>query len=153
MVKNGEIIAAAEEEKFTRQSQNSFPVNASMFCLQEAGIVIAQVDYVVFYDKPVLKFDRILASYIHTAPIGVSSFIQSIPLWLKSKLWIEDQMRKELGYQNAVLFTEHHQFDAASAFYPSPFKEAAIITVDGVGEWATTAIGAGTGNEIKLLRK
>jgi carbamoyltransferase len=154
LVKNGEIIAAAEEERFTRyKGDNNFPINAILFCFHEAGIVIDNVDYVVFYDKPILKFDRILASYIHTAPIGVASFIKSIPLWLKSKLWTEDQISKELGYKNEVLFTEHHQSHAASAFYPSPFREAAIITVDGVGEWATTAIGVGKGNEIKLLRK
>lgn len=154
VVKNGEIIACAEEERFTRKKgDSSFPLNAVYYCLDEAGIGIEDVQHVVFYDKPVLKFDRIIASYIHSAPRGLVSFLKAIPLWLKSKLWIEDIIRKELQYKNEVLFTEHHQSHAASAFFPSPFKDGAIITVDGAGEWATTAIGSGSGNKLKLIKK
>jgi carbamoyltransferase len=154
ILKNGEIIAAAEEERFTRKKGDSgFPLHAIHYCLDTAGIDITQVDQVVFYDKPILKFDRIIASYIHTAPKGLRSFLMAVPLWLKSKLWLEDLITRELHYPKEVLFTEHHQSHAASAFFPSPFQEAAIITVDGAGEWATTTIGAGRDNQIKLLKK
>lgn len=121
--------------------------------MSTAGIGVNDLSNVVFYDKPVLKFDRILASYIHSAPKGVRSFIQAVPLWLKSKLWVEDIIKKELRYKKDILFTEHHQAHAASTFFPSPFEKAAIITVDGVGEWATTTIGIGNGNKISLLKK
>jgi len=154
ILKNGEIIAAAQEERFTRiKGDSEFPINSIEYCLKEAGIKSNRLNYVVFYDKPILKFDRILASYIHTAPKGLLSFIKAIPLWLKKKLWLEDLIRKELIYDGEVLFTEHHQSHAASAFFPSPFKNAAILTVDGAGEWTTTTIGIGKGNKIKLLKK
>lgn len=154
IIKNGDIIACAEEERFTRKKgDNSFPLNAVHYCLKEAGIGIDELHHVVFYDKPVLKFDRIIASYIHSAPRGLASFLKAIPLWLKDKLWVEDIICKELNYKNNILFTEHHQSHAASAFFPSPFKEAAIITVDGAGEWATTTIGCGSDNNIKLIKK
>ncbi|NLY44124.1 MAG: carbamoyltransferase [Clostridiaceae bacterium] len=154
ILRNGEIIACAEEERFTRKKGDySFPINAVNYCLDEAGIDADDLDHVVFYDKPVLKFDRIIASYIHSAPRGLASFLKAIPLWLKSKLWVEDIIRKELKYNKHILFTEHHQSHAASAFFPSPFEEAAIITVDGAGEWATTTIGLGSGNSIKLIKK
>ncbi len=154
LVRNGEIIAAAQEERFSRKKGDaSFPVRAIEYCLKEGGIRAEEVDHVVFYDKPVLKFDRILASYIHSAPKGLLSFLKAVPLWLKSKLWVEDTICKELKYKKEVLFTEHHQSHAASAFFPSPFEKAAVITIDGAGEWITTTIGAGEGNKIKLLKK
>ena len=149
---NGQIIAAAQEERFTRKKADaSFPINAINFCLDYANIKISDIDEVVFYDKPILKFDRILASYLHTAPLGIRSFFKAIPLWLREKLWVEDQIKKDLKYDKDILFTQHHQSHAASAFYPSPFNEAAILTVDGAGEWTTTAISYGNGNKLDIL--
>lgn len=149
---NGEIIAAAQEERFTRKKADaSFPINAINFCLDYANIKISDIDEVVFYDKPILKFDRILASYLHTAPLGIRSFFKAIPLWLREKLWVEDQIKKDLKYDKDILFTQHHQSHAASAFYPSPFDEAAVLTVDGAGEWTTTAISYGNGNKLDIL--
>lgn len=149
---NGEIIAAAQEERFTRKKADaSFPIEAIKFCLNYAGIKISDINEIVFYDKPILKFDRILASYLHTAPLGIRSFLKAIPLWLREKLWIEDQIKKDLMYEKDILFTQHHQSHAASAFYPSPFNEAAILTVDGAGEWATTAVSLGNGNKLDIL--
>ena len=149
---NGEIIAAAQEERFTRKKADaSFPINAINFCLSYANIEISDIAEVVFYDKPILKFDRILASYLHTAPLGIRSFFKAIPLWLREKLWVEDQIKKDLKYDKDILFTQHHQSHAASAFYPSPFNEAAILTVDGAGEWTTTAISYGNGNKLDIL--
>ncbi|MBN2656571.1 MAG: carbamoyltransferase [Spirochaetales bacterium] len=154
LLKNGEISAAAQEERFSRRKGDSrFPLEAVKYCLEEASISIEDVDHIVFYDKPILKFDRILASYIHRAPLGVRSFVKSIPLWLKSKLWVEANVQKALGTKKDILFAEHHQSHSASAFYPSPFDEAVIVTVDGVGEWATTTIGVGSGNRLDLLKK
>ena len=149
---NGQIIAAAQEERFTRKKADaSFPINAINFCLDYANIKISDIDEVVFYDKPILKFDRILASYLHTAPLGIRSFFKAIPLWLREKLWVEDQIKKDLKYDKDILFTQHHQSHAASAFYPSPFNEAAILTVDGAGEWTTTAISYGNENKLDIL--
>ena len=149
---NGQIIAAAQEERFTRKKADaSFPINAINFCLDYANIKISDIDEVVFYDKPILKFDRILASYLHTAPLGIRSFFKAIPLWLREKLWVEDQIKKDLKYDKDILFTQHHQSHAASAFYPSPFDEAAVLTVDGAGEWTTTAISYGNGNKLDIL--
>lgn len=149
---NGEIIAAAQEERFTRKKADaSFPINAINFCLSYANIEINEIDEVVFYDKPILKFDRILASYLHTAPLGIRSFFKAIPLWLREKLWVEDQIKKDLKYDKDILFTQHHQSHAASAFYPSPFNEAAVLTVDGAGEWTTTAISYGNENKLDIL--
>lgn len=152
VIGNGEIIAAAQEERFTRiKGDASFPINAVDFCLEYAGINISDVDEVVFYDKPILKFDRILASYLHTAPLGIRSFLKAVPLWLREKLWTEDQIKKDLKYDKDVLFTQHHQSHAASAFYPSPFEDAAILTIDGAGEWTTTAVSYGHANKIDIL--
>ena len=149
---NGQIIAAAQEERFTRKKADaSFPINAINFCLSYANIEINEIDEVVFYDKPILKFDRILASYLHTAPLGIRSFFKAIPLWLREKLWVEDQIKKDLKYDKDILFTQHHQSHAASAFYPSPFDEAAVLTVDGAGEWTTTAISYGNENKLDIL--
>ena len=151
LVRDGEIIAAAQEERFTRKKHDfNFPTNAVEYCLKEAGISAEELDYVGFYDKPFIKFERILYSYLAYAPIGIKSFFKSIPLWIKQKLFIRDIIRKELGYRGKVLFPEHHESHAASAFYPSPFSEAAILTVDAVGEWATTSYGIGKDNDINI---
>ena len=151
LVKDGEVIAAAQEERFTRKKHDfSFPSNAVEYCLKEAGINAKELDYVGFYDKPFIKFERILYSYIAYAPIGIKSFFKSIPLWIKQKLFIRDIIKKELGYTGKVLFPEHHESHAASAFYPSPFSEAAILTVDAVGEWTTTSYGIGKENDISI---
>lgn len=154
LLKNGEIVAAAQEERFSRtKGDASYPAAAVDYCLRHAGIGVADLAEVVFYDKPILKFDRILSSFVHDAPKGLRTFIKAIPVWAKEKLWTESAVCKELGYDRPLLFTEHHQSHAASAFYPSPFEKAAILTVDGAGEWATTTIGVGEGESIRLLKK
>lgn len=152
LVRDGEIIAAAQEERFTRKKHDhSFPINAVKYCLYEAGIAASDLDHVVFYDKPLQKFERLLETYLDYAPAGIRSFLQAMPLWLKEKLWIREQIAREAGFAGTVLFTEHHESHAASAFFPSPFESAAILTIDGVGEWATGSFGAGKGNRIDLL--
>jgi carbamoyltransferase len=155
LVRDGEIAAAAQEERFSRVKHDwRFPARAVDYCLREAGIGAADLDAVVFYDKPFLKFERILETYMATAPAGIGSFMQSVPLWIKRKLWMKSVIEDALkGYGGRVLFTEHHRAHAASAFFPSPFREAAIVTADGVGEWATTSIGMGRGNRIALLKE
>ena len=171
LVRDGEIIAAAQEERFTRIKHDyNFPVHAARYCLKEAGITAEQLDYVGFYDKPLLKFDRLLETYLDYAPAGFRSFLKSMPLWMKEKLWMPDLIRTEMAKANGIederaakkagkkfewklLFGDHHESHAASAFYPSPFEEAAILTIDGVGEWATSSIGVGKGNEITLLKE
>ena len=141
LVVDGDIKAAAQEERFTRKKHDfEFPSNAANYCLSSQGLKIEDVDYVVFYDKPVLKFDRLLETYLTTAPKGFTSYAKALPLWLKHKLWIPEQIKRELDYKGEILFTEHHQSHAGSAFYPSPFKEAAILTIDGVGEWTTNSV-------------
>ena len=152
LVKDGEIVAAAQEERFTRKKHDfSFPTHAIEYCLREARITPQDLAYVVFYDKPLIKFERILQTYFAYAPIGIRSFLMAIPLWLREKLWIPDLIRKELGYDGKILFTEHHESHAASAFYPSPYEKAAFLTMDGVGEWATTSYGIGDGNKLEML--
>ena len=171
LVVDGEIVAAAQEERFTRiKHDHNFPVHAVRYCLKEAGIGAEQLDQVGFYDKPLLKFDRLLETYLDYAPSGFRSFLKAMPLWMKEKLWMPDLIRTELARANGeddqrrakkagkkfewkLLFGDHHESHAASAFYPSPFEEAAILTIDGVGEWATSSIGIGKGNEITLLRE
>ena len=171
LVADGEILAAAQEERFTRiKHDHNFPVNAARYCLQEAGITAEQLDFVGFYDKPLLKFDRLLETYLDYAPAGFASFLKAMPLWMKEKLWMPDLIRTEMAkatgiederaakkagkkFEWKLLFGDHHESHAASAFYPSPFEEAAILTVDGVGEWATSSIGIGKGNEITLLKE
>ncbi|MCQ9206640.1 MAG: carbamoyltransferase [Omnitrophica bacterium] len=151
---DGEILAAAQEERFSRKKHDSrFPKSAIDFCLKEAGISIKDVQYVAFYDKPFIKFERILETYLAYAPFGIASFIKAIPLWIKKKLWMRELIKQELGYDGKIIFPEHHQSHAASAFFPSPFKEAAILTVDGVGEWATASFGVGSGNSIMLKKE
>ncbi|MEE8525375.1 MAG: carbamoyltransferase [Thermoanaerobaculia bacterium] len=152
---DGEIVAAASEERFTRIKHDAeFPAKALDFCLGEAAITAADLDFVAFYDKPYLKFERILETYIASAPKGLPSFLQALPLWIKKKLFIPDLIHKSLpGFAGKMLFSEHHESHAASAFYPSPFEEAAFLTVDGVGEWATTSFGVGRGHEIEILKE
>jgi carbamoyltransferase len=152
LVRDGEIVAAAQEERFTRKKHDHrFPRHAAEYCLREGGIDASRLDCVAFYDKPLLKFERLLQTYQNFAPSGFRSFLMAMPLWLKQKLFLPSVIRKELGYDGEVLFTEHHESHAASAFYPSPFQEAAILTLDGVGEWTTTSYGVGRGSEIELL--
>src|SRR5437899_6554086 len=153
LVRDGEIVAAAQEERFTRKKHDaSFPRNAVAYCLREAGISGAELDYVGFYDKPLLKFERLLENYCGVAPKGLRSFLTAMPIWLKEKLFTRDEIRKALGgYAGPVLFAEHHESHAASAFYPSPFAEAAVLTMDGVGEWATSSYGVGRGKDLELL--
>jgi carbamoyltransferase len=152
LVRDGEIIAAAQEERFTRKKQDHrFPSEAVNFCLRQGGITVSDLEYVTFYDKPLQKFERLLETYLDYAPSGIRSFIKAMPLWLKEKLWIGDMVSKSLEYEGKVLFTEHHESHAASAFFPSGFESAAILTIDGVGEWATSSYGYGKGNEVHLL--
>jgi carbamoyltransferase len=153
LVVNGEIVAAAQEERFTRvKHDHSFPSNAIAYCLREAGLEPRDITYVGFYDKPFLKFERILETYLAFAPSGFRSFLKAMPLWLRQKLHLPREIRRELAgeYRRRIVFTEHHESHAASAFFPSPFEEAAILTLDGVGEWATASFGVGQGNHIEL---
>lgn len=157
LVRDGEIIAAAQEERFSRKKHDHrFPSQAVAYCLREAGISASELDHVVFYDKPFQKFERLLETYIDYAPSGIRSFLQAMPLWLREKLWIADRITSDLAsdghrYDGQVLFTEHHESHAASAFFPSPFESAALLTIDGVGEWATSSYGRGQGNRLDLL--
>ena len=159
LVEDGMIVAAAQEERFTRVKHDSdFPRHAVRYCLAEAGISGRGLDAVVFYDKPILKFHRILETYLGVAPRGLRSFLQALPIWTREKLWILPRIQDSLracGVEPPakVHFTEHHEAHAASAFYPSPFAEAAILTMDGVGEWATSSIGVGEGNRIRILKE
>jgi carbamoyltransferase len=171
LVIDGEIVAAAQEERFTRiKHDHRFPVQAARYCLSEANLTARDLDYVGFYDKPLLKFDRLLETYLDYSPSGFTSFLKSMPLWMSEKLWMPDLIRTELAkadgedderqakkngkkFEWKLLFGDHHESHAASAFYPSPFEEAAILTIDGVGEWATSSIGTGKGNELTLLQE
>lgn len=154
IVQDGRIVAAAQEERFTRKKHDaSFPKHAVAWCLQETGLPINAINYVAFYDKPWLKFERLLETYLAFAPLGITSFLQAIPLWLKEKFWMKNNILRELNYQGTLLFPEHHESHAASAFYPSPFQEAAFLTIDGVGEWATASYGIGQGNRIQILEE
>lgn len=151
LLRDGELVAAAHEERFTRKRHDSaLPVEAVGYCLREAGIGIGDVDYLVFYDKPLIKFERILTTYLATFPRSLPSFSKAIPLWLKEKLFVPKTIERGLGFEGPLLFAEHHQSHAASAFLPSPFEEAAILTIDGVGEWATATQGVGRGNSFEL---
>ena len=175
LVVDGEIVAAAQEERFTRvKHDHRFPSHAARYCLREANLTASDLDFVGFYDKPLLKFDRLLETYLDYCPAGFSSFLKSMPLWMSEKLWMPDLIRTELAKADGevdgevderearkngkkfpwkLLFGDHHESHAASAFYPSPFEEAAILTIDGVGEWATSSIGIGKGNELTLLQE
>jgi len=161
IVSNGEVIAAAQEERFTRKKHDpGFPANAVRFCLDYAGCSLDKLDAIAFYDKPLLKFERLLETYYAFTPRGINSFITAIPVWLKEKMFLKRLLQEELSRIEAyntrkvkLLFPEHHLSHAASAFYPSPFEEAAILTVDGVGEWATASISHGRGKDIRILRE
>jgi len=175
LVIDGDIVAAAQEERFTRvKHDHRFPLHAARYCLREANLTASDLDFVGFYDKPLLKFDRLLETYLDYCPAGFSSFLKSMPLWMSEKLWMPDLIRTELAKAGGeedgevderqakkngkkfawkLLFGDHHESHAASAFYPSPFEEAAILTIDGVGEWATSSIGIGKGNELTLLQE
>lgn len=171
LVVDGEIVAAAQEERFTRRKHDHhFPTNAVRYCLSEAGLTVDALDYVSFYDKPLLKFERLLETYLDYAPAGFPSFLKAMPAWMKEKLWMSDLISTEMArvegledkkeikrrvksFAWKLLFGDHHESHAASAFYPSPFEEAAILTLDGVGEWATSSIGLGRGNEVELLKE
>jgi carbamoyltransferase len=152
ILRDGDIVAAAQEERFTRRKGDAgFPTHAVEYCLREAGIPISEVDWVGFYDKPLLKFERILETYLAIAPRGLPSFLKAGPLWIKEKVFTDRQLRDSLQFGGELLYAEHHESHAASAFFPSPFEEAAILTIDGVGEWATAAIGVAHGNDFELI--
>ncbi len=152
LVRDGEILSAAQEERFTRKKHDhNYTQKAIEFCLKDTGITADQLDLVAFYDKPFLKFERLLETYLAYAPVGIQSFIKAMPLWIKEKLWMKEMIKDKLGYSGKIIFPEHHESHAASAFYPSPYNKAAILTMDGVGEWTTTSYGVGDGNDIQLL--
>ncbi len=154
LVSDGKIVAAAQEERFTRiKHDQNYPANAIAWCLKEAGLTVSDLDAVAFYDKPFLKFERILETYLAYAPAGIRSAWKALPVWIKQKLWISEHIRSELGYEGELFYPEHHESHAASAFFPSPFEEAAILTMDGVGEWATSSVGYGKGNQIALRQE
>ncbi|MFO8070339.1 MAG: carbamoyltransferase [Polyangia bacterium] len=151
-LRDGRVVAAAQEERFSRRKHDHrYPTEAIRYCLEVLDVPGERLDLVVFYDKPLLKFERLLMTYLQYAPRGVASFVKAMSLWMKQKLWIEDRIRKELKYSGRILFPEHHESHAASAFFPSPFEEAAILTMDGVGEWSTTSYGRGKGNRVELM--
>jgi carbamoyltransferase len=151
---DGKLVAAAHEERFTRKRHDpDLPAHATRYCLEAAGIGVGDLDYVVFYDKPFIKLERMLMTYLATFPKSLPSFTKAIPVWMKEKLWVPSQIREKLGFEGEVLFAEHHQSHAASAFLPSPFEEAAILTCDGVGEWATTTQGIGRGDSFELIHE
>ena len=161
LIEDGVIVAAAQEERFTRRKHDAaYPRHAADYCLAQAGCRIGDVDYVAFYDKPFLKFERLLETYVAFAPRGFKSFSMAMPVWVKEKLFQKSMLLKELnkhdgGFsrQDRLLFTEHHFSHAASAFYPSPFEEAVVLTLDGVGEWATTTLAVGRGNALDIQKE
>lgn len=154
LLKDGHILAAAQEERFTRKKHDpGFPAHAIEYCLYEAGVRISDIDHVVYYDKPFMTFERLVLSYISVAPKGIRSWLKAMPPWLDKKLHMANVIQRQTGYDGELLYTEHHEAHAASAFYPSPFREAAILTVDGVGEWATASYGFGKGKEIALIKE
>ena len=168
---DGDLVAAAQEERFSRKKHDhAFPTGAITYCLEEGKLTPDKLDYVAFYDKPLVKFERLLETYLDYAPVGFPSFVQSMPLWIKEKLWLPDLIRRQFAalegykvqkevkqrahsYSWKLRFGDHHESHAASAFYPSPFELAAIVTVDGVGEWATCSIGEGRGHDLTLLKE
>ena len=162
LLQDGRIIAAAQEERFTRKKHDpSFPDQAIAYCLAEAGIIPEQIDQVVFYEKPFLKFERLLETYLAFAPRGFRSFALSMPAWIKDKLFQKSVLTKALSnalgetidWQSRLLFSQHHLSHAASAFYPSPFERAAVLTLDGVGEWTTSSLAVGQGNRLTILKE
>jgi carbamoyltransferase len=154
LLRDGEIVAAAQEERFTRKKGDAdFPREAVAYCLREAGIDVAALSYVGFYDKPLLKFERLLETYLGIVPSGFASFLKAAPVWMKEKMHTDRELRRALGYDGEILYAEHHESHAASAFFPSPFEESAILTVDGVGEWATATFGVGRGSDFEILKE
>ncbi len=161
VVEDGRIVAAAQEERFTRKKHDSdFPQHAIDYCLRDSGVALDAFDFVAFYDKPFLKFERLLETYLAFAPRGFESFRMAIPVWIKEKLFQKRLITQELkayapefDWDSKLLFAEHHQSHAASAFYPSPFEDAVILTMDGVGEWATTSVGLGNGNHLEMVKE
>src|SRR6202171_1424153 len=161
LIEDGHLVGAAQEERFTRKKHDSgFPQNAVQYCLDTAGIKLRDVDYGAVYDKPFLKFERLLETYLAYAPRGFNSFRMAMPLWLKEKLFQKRLLRQELqklssdfDWERRLLFTEHHQSHAASAFFASPFSEAAVLTMDGVGEWATTSLAVGRDNRLEMRKE
>ena len=159
LVQDGELVAAAQEERFTRKKHDpSFPEHAIAYCLQRGDVGPSDLDAVVYYDKPVTTFVRLLKTYLRVGPKGLRSFTSALPLWTREKLWIPYEIKRgldRLGYRTPkdLWFTEHHESHAASAFFPSPFERAAILTFDGVGEWATSSVGVGRGNHIEMQRQ
>ncbi len=154
LVRDGKVVAAAQEERFTRKKYDAaFPKEAIRYCLEAGGITQKDLDLVAFYEKPFLKFERLLETYLAYAPSGLASFIKAMPVWIKQKLWIKDLIATELDFKGKILFPEHHEAHAASAFYPSPFQEAAVLTMDGVGEWVTSSYGIGKDHELDLLHE
>ena len=161
LVRDGEIVSAAQEERFTRKKHDSrFPSNAVEYCLSQEGVGLSDVDFVAFYDKPFLKFERLLETYVAFAPRGLRSFAMAMPLWVREKLFQKNllhnelkQFSKEFDWEHRLLFAEHHQSHAASAFYPSPFDDALILTMDGVGEWATTSVALGSANKLEIIKE
>jgi carbamoyltransferase len=152
LVQDGLIVSAAQEERFTRKKHDfSFPKNAVNYCLESSGLTSNDLNYVAFYDKPFVKFERILETYLAYAPRGIRSFVKAVPLWIKQKVWMREVISKELGYDGVIIFPEHHESHASSAFFPSPFQEAVFLTIDGVGEWTTTSYGLGKDNNITVL--
>jgi carbamoyltransferase len=162
LIKDGEIIAAAQEERFTRKKHDlAFPTNAIQYCIKEANIESSELSNIVFYEKPFVKFERLLETYLAFAPKGFKSFIRAMPIWIKDKLFqkatIVNELKAILGdnidWTDRLLFSEHHLSHAASAYYPSPFESAAVLTLDGVGEWTTTSLALGKGSELKVLKE
>ena len=161
LIRDGEVVAAAQEERFTRKKHDAgFPEHAVRYCVESAGLKESDLDSVVFYEKPFLKFERLLENYLAFAPRGVRSFRMALPLWIREKLFQKDLLGRELKsvwpgsqWDERLLFTEHHLSHAASAFYPSPFEEALVLTMDGVGEWTTTSVAMGSGNQLQLIRE
>ncbi|UCD16692.1 MAG: hypothetical protein JSV44_09555, partial [Candidatus Zixiibacteriota bacterium] len=153
LVSNGVLCAAAQEERFTGKKHDpDFPANAIRFCLEKKNLAMQDIDVIAFYDKPFTKFDRILNGYLCTAPKSYRAFRTAVPVWLREKLWLPQTIRKEMNFGGKILFIEHHLSHAAGAYFSSPFERAAILTIDGVGEWATASIGHGFGNKIRLYR-
>lgn len=154
LVKNGQLVAACSEERFTRKKQDpDIPVNAVEFCLKKGGLTIDKIDYIAFYDKPISKFERILSGYMATPFKSYRAFIKAMPVWLREKLWTDDLLKKKTGFNGQILYLTHHLSHAAGSYYSSPFDSAAILTIDGVGEWATASYGLGEGNKVKLLKE
>ncbi len=148
---DGTIVAAAQEERFTRKKHDAeFPAHAARYCLEAGSLTADRLDHVAFYDKPLVKFERLFETYLDYAPRGFASFRKAMPLWITDRLWMSERIEKELGSSGRILFSDHHESHAASAFYPSPYEEAAVLTMDGVGEWATSSLGMGTGHRLDM---